>query len=304
LRYARFFTAHCLARKEKHQLFDAPFSEEPRRREKDFYYMSTPQQNFNPRRPLITGVPFFLPVAVPFTGVANEALTVFTQPKQTSGDLEIIGAVMDLESVQGQFTIDKRPIFSSENIPLAMYFGKPDGPKPIIWHQPTTPLASRQRIRADLINTNGEGEGTLVFICRQLGVSAPMSQALMDYQGQGSPDVVVIDSGFTGTALNDTKQNSSPRTNEDFIWKTLHTDLQGASVRIVGIDGRSWMDDFVPLWAIAGRATSVLPNQTIQPQCFIPAEASIKFEFKNVGVGGVAEASGKVYLGGQRIPRR
>jgi len=40
------------------------------------------------------------------------------------------------------------------------------------------------------------------------------------------------------------------------------------------------------------------------PLCFIPAGHQVSFEFKNEGVGGVAATSGKVYLGGQRIPRR
>lgn len=267
--------------------------------------MSTPQNQFNARRPLITGVPFYLPVAVPFTATLNEAATVYTTKAQTAGDLEIIGGIMDLETVQGQFTLDKLPLFSSENIPLAMYFGRPDGPKPVIWHQPPVPLGSRQRIRADLVNTGAEPAGTLVFICRQLGVEAPMSQALMDYQGQGAPDVIVIDSLFAGSALNDIKPNTSARIDDDFIWKTLHTTLGGdASVRISGINGRLWMDEFVPLWALAGRATSQIPNQPMQPQCFIPADYAIGIEFKNAGVGGVAVASGKVFLGGQRIPRR
>jgi len=263
------------------------------------------QQDITRRRPIITGVPFYLPVAVPFTGVVNESVTVYTTPGQRVGPLEIIGGVTDLESAEAQFTLDKRPLFSSENIPLVTKFGKPDGPKPIFRYQPPAHLNHRQRIRADILNVGGEGAGTFVFICRQVGIEGPMVQALMDYQGQGAEDTIVLDSKFAGTALNDITLNTTPVVDDDFIWKTLHTNLAGdASVRIGGIDGRSWMDEFVPLWALAGRANSVLPNQTVDPLCFIPAGYQVSIEFKNEGVGGVAATSGKVFLGGQRVPQR
>ena len=256
------------------------------------------------RRPLITGVPFFLPVTIPFTGVVNEKVTVYTNPAQNVGDLDVIGAVMNLESVEGQFTLDRQPLFSSENIMLAGLFGKPDGPKPIIYHHPPKRLSERQRIRADLLNMAGEGAGWMVFICRQVGVEGPMTQALLDYQGQGNRSTIVLDSLFAGTALNDIKRNTTPIINDDFIWKSSLTNLKGASVRISGIDGRSWMDEFVPLPALAGRPTSQIPNQAMDPVCFIPAGYAIGIEFKNEGVVGVAEASGKIELGGQRIPRQ
>lgn len=257
------------------------------------------------RRPLITGVPFYLPVSIPFTSTLNETKTVYTTPGQKVGPLEIIGGIMNLESVQGQFTLDGRPLFSSENIPLVTKFGKPDGPKPVFWYQPPVPLNKRQRIRADLLNVGAEGAGKFIYTCRQVGVEGPMAQALLDYLGQGAEDTIVLDSKFAGTALNDITANQTPVSDDDFIWRTIHTDLGGdASVRISGIDGRSWMDDFVSLWALAGRATSVISNQPMQPLCFIPAGYQVAFEFKNEGVGGVAATSGKVFLGGQRIPRR
>jgi hypothetical protein len=202
-------------------------------------------------------------------------------------------------------TLDKRPFGSSASIPLAMYFGQPDGPSPIEWWQPPTPLSSRQRIRFDLQNVGAEPAGTLVLVCRQVGVEGPMARALMDFQGFGAPSVIDIDSQFAGSVLNDIKKDTSPVINDDFIWKSFHTNLGGdASVRLSGIDGRSWMDDFVPLWALAGRAASQIRNQKMQPVCFIPAGYKIGIEFKNEGVGGVAATSGKVFLGGQRIPQR
>jgi hypothetical protein len=153
----------------------------------------------------------------------------------------------------------------------------------------------------DLVNTGGEGAGTLVLICRQVRVEAPMAQALLDYQGKGSESTQVLDSQFTST-LNETKQTSSARIDDHFIWRSLHTTLAGASVRIFGINGRAWMDDYIPLWALAGRANSQIPNQSIQPAVFIPAGNTVSIEFKNEGVAGVAEDSGQAFLNGQRIP--
>jgi hypothetical protein len=262
-----------------------------------------PNNKILQKRPLITGAPFFLKMAVPFTSTPAETVTAYTTQAQNAGDLEILGAVMDLESVQGKFSIAGDPIWGSSNSPLAMDFGQPDGPKPIVFHQPTMRLGRRQQIRADLLNVGGEDAGTLVFLCKQLDVPVPQAQALLDYQGKGRRSKHDIDSGFAGSALNDIKANTTEVIDQNFIWTSMHTNLAGATVRIFGIDGRGWMDDFIPIWALAGRATSEIPNQAIQPPVFIPAGHKVGFEFKNEGVGGVAETSGRLWLGGQRIPR-
>jgi hypothetical protein len=260
-----------------------------------------PQSKILQRRPLITGAPFFLRVDIPFTSTAAETATVYTTQAQNAGDLEILGGVMNLESVQGKYSVAGAPIWGSSNTPLAMDFGKPDGPKPIIFHQPTLPLGHRQQIKFDLVNTGAEGPGTLVLLCRQKNVPAPQAQALLDYQGKGRRSRHDIDSGFAGTALNQVVPKTSEVIDDDFIWKSMHTNLSGASVRIFGIDGRGWMDDFIPLWALAGRATSQIPNQPVQPPVFIPAGFKVGFEFKNEGDGATAETSGRLWLDGQRI---
>lgn len=254
------------------------------------------QQQQPGRGSLITGAPFFLPVTVPFTSVANEQFTVYTNPAITVGDLEVIGAVTDLESLQGQFTLNKRPMWSSENIPLATLFGKPDGPKPVIWFPRPFPLPGQARIRMDLINIGAEPAGTLVFICRQKNIPAPFEQRLTGLQDTGEMDIAVVDSQFTGT-LNEIKRTQTPVVDYDFVVRALHTTLGQPTVRITGLGGQLWMEDGVPIWALAGRANSALPNQPLQPPCFIPRGYFISFEFTNVGT----EASGKIFLVGQRL---
>lgn len=263
--------------------------------------MNNPDQG----RREITGVPFYIPVTVPFTGVAGESPTVYTNPAKVVGDVEIVGGITDLTEAQAQFFIDNRPLWSSDQIPLATLFGKLDGVKPIIWHQPPTMLRRRQRIRVDLNNVGGEGAGTLVLICRQVNVAPALQFSWREAQGAGSEDRIVVDSEFSAaSALNDLEgPTPTPIIDEDFIWKTLHTTLEDAQVRVSGVDGRLWMEEFVPIWALAGRAGSALPNMPVQPHVVIPSGYAVTFEFKNVGDGVTPETSGAVYLGGQRAGR-
>lgn len=253
----------------------------------------------------MTGVPFYIPLSVPFTGLAGEAPTVYTNPAKVVGDVEIVGGITDLTEAQAQFFIDNYPLWSSDQIPLSKLFGKLDGVKPILWHQPPTLLRRRQRIRVDLNNVGGEGAGTLVFICRQVTVAAPLQIDWRKYRGDGRVDVAVVDSDFNGASvLNDLEgPTPTPIIDEDFIWKDLHTTLEDAQVRISGIDGRLWMEEFVPVWAVAGRAGSALPNMPVRPNVVIPSGYAVTFEFKNVGDGVTPETSGAVYLGGQRAGR-
>jgi hypothetical protein len=252
----------------------------------------------NSRRGLVVGEPYYLPITVPFTNTINEPKTVWSEPAKAVGDLEIIGATMDLESVQGHFSINKIPIWSSDDIPLVTMFGKPDSPKPVLWYQRPTRLLAGARVRADLTNVGGEQAGTLVFICRQLNSVMALQKPLADLQDSGEPEVVAVDSEFTGVA-NEIKRVSTSVQDYDFLIRALHSDLGQATIRIIGLGGKAWMEQSIPIWALAGKAASPLPNQPLQPPTLIPAGYAIQVEFTNVG----SEQSGHLYLIGQRLPR-
>jgi len=256
----------------------------------------TPDQQMNARRGLMPGAPYYVPIIVPFTSVVNEPATVYSQPAQTVGDLDIIGAVSNLESPRAQFSINRNPVWSSEQVPIATLFGRPDSVKPVIWFQRPQRLLHGARIRADLTNAGGEAAGTLVFICRQVDAVLPLQKPLNNLQEIGEQEVIAIDSQFTGT-LNETKITATSVLDHDFLLRALHTTLGQASIRIFGLGGRLWMEQPVPIWALAGNAISAIPNQPMQPPCLIPAGYNIQIEFTNVG----AEPGGHIFLVGQRL---
>lgn len=247
-----------------------------------------------------TRSPFFLPVAVPFTATVNETAQVSTNPalapgqnRDLSGDLEILGMTSDLVNVTSSFRLNKRTIWSDDRVPLPMYFGKPDGPKPVRWLEKPLIVPQGYRLYSDLLNVGGEPAGTLVYVGRTRGDT--VNHVLVP-EGDGTDDVIEIDSNFTGVA-DEIKQVSSAIIDDDFLIYGLHTNLSDASVEITGVGGTPWMQEAVPLWAVAGRGTSEHPNQRLHQPYLIPHGYKILMKFYNDG----AEASGQLFLKGRRL---
>jgi hypothetical protein len=254
------------------------------------------QQHIFGRRSLIPGAPYYVPISVPFTATLNELISVYSQPTQAVGDLDLIGAVSDIDAAKVQFSINARPVWSSEKVPVPTLFGRPDSVKPVLWFQRPLRLLHGARIRADLTNAGGEAAGTMVFICRQLNVPLALQQPLGNLQDIGELEIIPLDSQFTGT-VNEVKITSTSVLDHDFLLRALHTTLGQATIRMFGLGGQLWMEQPVPIWALAGRATSAIPNQPMQPPCLIPKGYNIQVEFTNAG----PELSGHIYLVGQRL---
>jgi hypothetical protein len=252
-------------------------------------------------RTIQTEIPYVMPVAIAFTNTAGELITNYTEPPlsvgKKGGTVEILGMMTDIEGATGQFTQNGDGIWSDDQAPLAMDFGKPGTIKPVVWLDRPLAVSSGQRIRCDIINVEGEGPGTLYFIARQKR-DAPRVTIPKDV---GAPDKLVLDSAFTNTADERPARASTATLEEDFIVYGLHTNLNNATVRLFGVDGVPWSEDAVDVWAIAGREADAQRVLRLHEPYYIPARHKISGEFVNGSAGNV-DAAGQIYLKGLRFP--
>lgn len=257
-------------------------------------------------RTIQTEAPYIMRVDVPFTGTDGESVTVYTSaPLSTGRDrqsavsdtVEILGMMTDITGATGLFTRNGDGIWSSDQQPLALNFGKPGSTKPVQWLERPLSLSRGQRVRADLINEAGVGAGTLYFICRQKR-DQPRVSIPSDL---GEPDSITIESGLTGVADERPERAASPVLEEDFLVYGVHTNMNNATMRIFGVDGIPWSDDFVNVWALAGRAADQLPVMRLHQPYLIEAQHKVTAEFVN-GSGADVDELGQLYLKGLRFP--
>jgi hypothetical protein len=249
------------------------------------------------QRTVQTETPYLMAVTIPFTSNPAEEATVRTKAALAigNGDVEVLGLTCDLVGVSGAFSINRKSIWSDTRVPLPMLCGKPDGPKPILWLDRPLTVSQGLVIQADLLNDGGEPAGTLVYVCRVKGVNSPRVSVP---EGIGIEEIITIDSGFTATA-DERKRVATNLIDEDMLLYALHTNLDSATLNVIGIDGVPWNEDPVPTWALAGRAGSTLPVPRLRKPYLIPAGYKIVVEFINVG----AEAAGQLYVRGLRLPK-
>ena len=244
-----------------------------------------------------TAVPYYLPLSVALTGAAGE--TVLGETNAASAyDLNVLGGVTDLKTSRAAFSVGRRlNMWSSDKIPMTVLFGQIDSPRQVShWVRPL-PLNKGQKLATEVLNSNGEGAGNIVFVCEQAGVQMPV---LTRPHEIGEMGVIAVDSQFTGVLNESPDPIATVQSGWDFVLYGFNTDLATATVRITGCDGRRWMSDFTPIWAIAGRPTSASPTMLLNRPYVIPANQTMEFEFRNDGT----EAAGLLYLYGQWIPKQ
>jgi hypothetical protein len=248
-------------------------------------------------RTIQTEAPYFMPVSVPFTKTLNETPTVYTNPPLAlgNGEVEVLGLTTDLINPSALFSLYNNPIWSDQQVPISIRFGKPGGPKPVRWLRLPITIPRGGRLRADMVNSLAEDVGTLVFVGRIKGVAG---RSLQIPDNAGMEDTIVLDSGFTGSASDDNRVQTPVSVSDDFIVVGFHTNLDKATVVVSGIDGNPWNEDPIPVWSIAAKADAELTVQQLHQPYVIPAGYRMAVRFINTG----AEASGQIYVVGLRVP--
>lgn len=257
-----------------------------------------------PERTIQTESPYIFRVDVPFSdpGVPGEQPDpLYTETPLSVGDsaVEILGMLTNLEGATGLFTLNGvENIWSADQVPLMVHFGKPGSDKPVTWLERPLTISRGQRIRADLVNVDGEGPGTLYFICRQKKDNAPR---IVLPEEVGKPDTLLIDSAFTNTADERPARAASPVLDDDFLITDIHTNLNNATVRLFGVDGIPWSEEPLHVWSFAGRASDDRPNRRLHKSYLIPAGNKITAEFVN-GSAGFEDPAGQLFFKGIRFP--
>lgn len=238
---------------------------------------------------------YWLPVTVPLTSTAGESIPGnYTKPAAFA--LDVVGGTSDVDTAQAKFSIIGDPLWSHDNIPINAMFGEPDSARPVFYFRKPVFLGRGARILADVLNIGGEPEKTLVYVGVQRDgkgpqVPHPLDAVTDEIMSIAAPFTSVVDEDWPGF---------SPERDYDFALYGLQTNLADATVRITDAEGRIWMNDYTPLWAMAGRSNSELPMQLLPRPYLIPAHSSLFVQFKNDG----GEAAGTLWLYGQRLPRR
>ena len=85
-------------------------------------------------RPVDIGTPFYLPMTIALTGVANENITGQTNTNFNE-DLLILGGESDLETSQVIFSLPGTlpGIWSQASVPVKTLCGTPDSARPVLW---------------------------------------------------------------------------------------------------------------------------------------------------------------------------
>lgn len=240
------------------------------------------------------GRSYWLPAAVPLTSTANEVQ--FGNTLEAKADIDIAGGVTNLAvSTFKLRDVSGKQAPANEYAPLYTLFGKRDSARhPYYWPRALR-LNFGNRLEAEVKNAaaGAEAAGHLVFL--GIPVESPQS-SIEGLETQGVTRVFSINSQFTGSAA-DLFSVTSPEQDGDFIVHGAYTDLASAQLRITGVHGEQFMNDWTPIWALACRSTSQLPVLHWPRPYLIPRGSTITVDFKNPA----AEASGKLYLVGQKL---
>lgn len=241
-----------------------------------------------------TGSCYWMPAQVPFSGVDGERKVATT--KDAEDRIKIVASTTNLVTSFAKVTdLKGTGLWSEETVPVLSMFGKRDSARPWLYFKRHLPLIANARIRAELLNVGSEGAGHLVYLA--LPQSEESEQpSLANPQDVGENFIIPVDAKFTGTLNEDTSTETNPQEEDLVIWGAI-TNLNSALVRLTGADGRNWMNDPTPVWAVAGRAASELPILYWPRPYALPRQRTIKFSFKNAA----SENGGGIYLVAQKL---
>lgn len=235
----------------------------------------------------------WLPATIPFTSTLNE--TQFGTTQDVKADLLVVGAMTNLTGATVKVgDVSGRASLASELVPILSLFGKRDSARPIFYFPRVVPLGFGNRIETEAKNAGTEASGHVVFV----GVPQEQPQAQIDgLDAQGLPFVFSVDAKFTATA-NEINSLATPEQDQNVVIHGAFTNMASAQLRVQGVAGEQWCNDFTPVWAMAGRATSQLPVLLWPRPYLVPKGSSMTIDFKNVG----SEAAGsKLWFVAQRL---
>lgn len=245
------------------------------------------------------GTPYYLSMAVDFEGAANtETARALTTANQNT-DIKIYDGITDLKQAFVQFSLQEGrtpTLWSTEKIPILSLLGFVDNVRGPLDHWRTQYyLRSNRRLEGNFLNAGAEPAGSVVF----LGEKVEMPSVINVDAEDGDLSVIGIDSKFTNTLSETPDREFSAPKDFPFLLYGFYSDLQRCDVKITGVDGREWMTDWVPVWALAARQDS--PLRMLRRPYLIQSQQTLGVNFRNNA--DLAEEKGKLWMVGRRVVR-
>jgi hypothetical protein len=248
----------------------------------------------------MTKFPFWIPLDAGLTGAAGERLPV--QSSSPQYDVNIVGGSTDLitsQAIFGDFTRtdfgSSGPLQMASMAPLLAMLGKRDSALPRRDWPARYPLPKNTKLRGEVLNVGGENRGHLVFAAEPLNV---VEDAIPQERSNGvNMFYFSLEMNFSAIAEEDTS-DESVEFDRDLLIIGAFTDTAAASigVRITDPKGRNWCppNDFVPVWAMAGRGAGSLPVLRWSEPVLLSKGEILRAAFKNAVAADTPESDGTI----------
>lgn len=253
-----------------------------------------------------TSYPYWMAFNVGLTGVAGQRKS--SETPAASVAVRLLGGQTNLVTSKAKLAdfSEKRlgasgPLRMSTDIAVAAMFGKRDGAEPIKFWRGRPLVRKGQKLSAEVYNVGPESRGYLVAIGRPDQTDRPLIEL-----PEGCPQVyVTVDAGLDGTALKTTDSIRVGGFTYDVLITGALTDMAAASIgiRIVDHLGAAWCDanSFVPVWAVAGRASGERPCLSWPVSYFLPRGEYFTAAFQNAVAADTPESNGRVTFEALRL---
>jgi hypothetical protein len=253
-----------------------------------------------------TSYPYWMSMYVGLTGGAGQRKTG-TTPAATT-DVRLLGGQTNLSTSKVRVADfgstrygESGPLQMQTDVALVTMFGKRDGAHPIKYWGGRYLHRSGQKLRAEVLNVGGESGGYLVFVGRP---ERGNRQQIDEPEGRPQ-EYIVVSAGLDGTAEKTTQGISVGGFDHDLLFTGALTDMAAASIgiRIVDHAGAPWCDpnSYVPLWAVAGRASGDVPCLRWPVSYFLPRGEYIQVGFQNALAADTPESNGTVTFEAVRL---
>lgn len=208
-------------------------------------------------------------------------------------DLRVLAGMTDLDASLVTISDDSdRAVWSSDDTLIKQQFGQRLRSRNQLFYKPPFLLREDGHVKADVLPQGGELGGNLVFLCdpvegRRQIVTIPESAYPFD---------LVTPINLAGGANELKPLETRPSQERHTLLWGAGSDLRAVSLRIRGAGEDTFMEDFVPIWAVCAdpHEDSQIITQLWPRPYYLPPGASLKIEVLNPAAG--MEANGHIYF--------
>jgi len=221
---------------------------------------------------------FWFNMAVPFTGVASELISAYTEPE--GFDSVVRGGWSDATVARARI-IESRSEreWSSVYIPTRAQFGNSSEVAPLFYWGTPVLLEARDQLRADWINSNSEPARTACFYAEIIGNDK--------HVGDRQIRVRRSQSFWLQFDLSRTTSTTSPVNSDVLIWGAVtNAETSAITGRIFNESTNyAWSSQAIPLHAMAGVDGQVQPVMRYHRPYLLPANVKMRAEINTAITG-------------------